>query len=211
MYAHKTGMLPPNPWGFYDLSGNVSEWCQDWHSYYGEGPVTDPSGPQTAEHRVLRGGSWISIGGHCRSSRRYHELPTLAHSDFGLRVVLTEEKQAFSGIPESNNLFTCGTEGVNTYRIPSLLLAPDNSLLAFCEARKESISDASPTDMILRRSIDGGRTWLPIQVLIHGKGKEALMNPCPNRPHKQSHLTFLHRCPQIWFESPQTTDYHQRR
>ena len=177
-YAHKVGQLPANPWGLCDISGNVSEWCSDWHGYYAEGSVTDPVGPQTAEHRVLRGGSWISIGGHCRSSRRHHELPAMAHSDFGLRVVMNENDKVAPDSPESLNLFTCGTEGVNTYRIPSLLLAPDNSLLAFCEARKESIADASPTDIILRRSIDGGKTWLPTQSLLRGKGKEALMNPC---------------------------------
>jgi sialidase-1 len=177
--AHKVGMLPPNPWGLYDLSGNVSEWCHDWHNYYKEGPATDPLGPDSAQHRVLRGGSWISIGGHCRSSRRHHELPTMAHSDFGFRVLLAEQDKTSMDLPGTTDLFVCGTGGVNTYRIPSLLLAPDSSLLAFCEARKESVSDASPTDMILRRSTDGGHTWLPTQTLVQGKGKEALMNPCP--------------------------------
>jgi sialidase-1 len=43
---------------------------------------------------------------------------------------------------------------------------PDGSLLVFCEARKQSLADASPTDMVLRRSLDGGRTWLPLQVLV---------------------------------------------
>lgn len=190
-YAHCVGLLPPNPWGFYDISGNVSEWCNDWHSYYPEGPATDPQGPDKAEHRVLRGGSWISIGGHCRSSRRHHELPDMAHSDFGLRIALTDyELKAFSE-PKTNNLFVAGTEGVNTYRIPSLILAPDNSLLAFCEARKESISDASPTDLILRRSTDGGNTWLPTQTLLQGKGNEAYMNPCPVIDHSNNRILFF--------------------
>jgi len=177
--ARPVGQMPPNPWGLYDMSGNVSEWCRDWHGYYGGGPETDPVGPSTAEHRVLRGGSWMSIGGHCRSSRRHHELPSMAKSDFGFRVVCAPPVEKQAGSPEFVDVFVAGTEGVNTYRIPSLLLTPDGSLLAFCEARKESIADASPTDMILRRSLDGGRSWLPAQVLVRGAGNEALMNPCP--------------------------------
>lgn len=81
--------------------------------------------------------------------------------------------------PEQINVFVSGTDGVNTYRIPGMLVAPDGALLVFCEARKQSITDASPTDMVLRRSVDGGRTWLPMQVLLHGEGNEAFMNPCP--------------------------------
>jgi len=84
-----------------------------------------------------------------------------------------------SGDFEQVDVFIGGEDGVHTYRIPSLITAPGGTLLAFCEARKVSTSDASPTDMVLKRSTDGGRSWLPLQILVRGEGTEAIMNPCP--------------------------------
>jgi sialidase-1 len=77
------------------------------------------------------------------------------------------------------DIFKAGDEGIAIYRIPSLLVAPGGTLLAFCEARKESCNDATPTDLVLKRSSDGGRTWSPMQVVVRGRGREAIMNPCP--------------------------------
>ncbi len=55
-----------------------------------------------------------------------------------------------------SDVFVAGADGVHTYRIPSLLVASGGTLLAFCEARKTSGNDASPTDMVLKRSTDHG-------------------------------------------------------
>ena len=64
---------------------------------------------------------------------------------------------------QQHEVFVGGADEVDTYRIPSLIVAPGGTLLAFCEARKVSSHDASPTDLVLKRSADGGRSWGPMQ------------------------------------------------
>lgn len=81
--------------------------------------------------------------------------------------------------PAQTDVFVARADGVHTYRIPAMLVSPKGSLLVFCEARKQRISDASPTDMVLKRSTDGGKSWSAMQVLVRGSGEEAIMNPCP--------------------------------
>jgi len=79
--------------------------------------------------------------------------------------------------PQMTGVFVAGQDGVHTYRIPAMVLSPSGVVLVFCEARKQGIRDASPTDMVLKRSLDGGKTWLPMQTLVRGAGADALMNP----------------------------------
>jgi sialidase-1 len=66
--------------------------------------------------------------------------------------------------PQRVDVFVGGVDGYPVYRIPSLICAPKGTLLAFCEAR--SGADESPTDLVLRRSHDGGKTWGPLQVIV---------------------------------------------
>ncbi len=80
-------------------------------------------------------------------------------------------------LPWHSDVFVTGENGVHTYRIPAMVQSSRGTLLVFCEARKESQKDASPTDMVLKRSLDGGRTWLPIKTLVRGAGTDAVMNP----------------------------------
>jgi sialidase-1 len=76
--------------------------------------------------------------------------------------------------PQTVHVFANGKDGYPIYRIPSLLCTPKGTLLAFCEARTGN--DQTPTDMVLRRSLDAGKTWLPMQVVVKAV-PEAAMDP----------------------------------
>jgi len=83
--------------------------------------------------------------------------------------------------PEQIDVFTSGTEGYHTFRIPAMVRTNDHTLLAFCEGRKTSRSDHGDLDLVLRRSTDGGKTWGSLQ-LVHEEGGDAeitIDNPYP--------------------------------
>jgi len=69
------GLKLPNHWGFYDMLGNVSEWCWNWHQSSLKKADLDPSGPNRGKLRVIRGGSWRSSAHRVRAGFRFSNDP----------------------------------------------------------------------------------------------------------------------------------------
>jgi sialidase-1 len=80
--------------------------------------------------------------------------------------------------PERVDAFVSGKEGYHTFRIPAAVVTPKGTLLAFCEGRKHGRGDSGDIDLVLKRSLDHGRTWRPLQVLADD-GPDTVGNPCP--------------------------------
>ena len=86
--THEVGLKLPNPWGLYDMHGNIMEWCLDREGTTPSGG-TDPVGWTTGSYRVVRGGSWRSEAAYCTSHNRYGEPPSRATNYYGFRLVRT--------------------------------------------------------------------------------------------------------------------------
>jgi formylglycine-generating enzyme required for sulfatase activity len=79
----------PNEQGLYDMSGNVYEWCHDRLGDYPSVTQTNPTGPNSGDYRVCRGGSYYSDGQYCRLAFRNNDAATGNIFFLGFRLART--------------------------------------------------------------------------------------------------------------------------
>ena len=86
----EVGRRRPNPWGLYDIHGNVWEWVYDRFGTYPNTAQTNPAGPAAGDDRMARGGCWRGTPAFARSATRFHFSPGFRFVHFGFRLVRPE-------------------------------------------------------------------------------------------------------------------------
>lgn len=107
---------------------------------------------------------------------------------------------------ETSEVFPPGFNGIARYRIPGMVVTPKGTVLAYCEARRNDSSDWGEIEIHLRRSTDGGKTWLPSQHIAHhakriegnprkstgGENEQTVNNPVAIVDHETGAIQFLY-------------------
>jgi formylglycine-generating enzyme required for sulfatase activity len=90
-FTAPVGSYRANPFGLYDMHGNVWEWIADWHDddSYASGPAVDPQGPESGSFRAIRGGGWFNPAAQNRAAQRIYFAPSFRYCLLsGFRVLM---------------------------------------------------------------------------------------------------------------------------
>jgi formylglycine-generating enzyme required for sulfatase activity len=109
--TRKVAQKTPNPWGLYDMLGNVWEWCQNWYGEYPVERVVDPTGPTGGTTRVIRGGSWSAPARGLRSACRGGRGPGGRDDYLGFRLLSSAHRATESGEEASQSEEARGGRG----------------------------------------------------------------------------------------------------
>ncbi len=160
----------PNSFGLYDMHGNAAEWVWDWYGEYANTSAKDPTGSQTGNYKIARGGGWNDFPKHIRSAYRSAFPADVPLYSIGMRIVRNaspiadEVKSIYTSVPEQKTGKTLivyfsqtgntdglakiiqEMSGVDIFRIERAkpYSATSNSLSLYAEALDEYREKAEP-------------------------------------------------------------------
>jgi predicted Zn finger-like uncharacterized protein len=179
--THPVGEKRPNAWGLYDMHGNALEWCSDRYGRYGfdaNATMDDPAGPATGSERALRGGSYISDIGECRSADRSYASPAIKWNLFGLRVsqVGAQAGEA-SKLAETLKLWSIAAQSVELGKPLNVAVTAQNADAWKGKVRYGLGLPAPPGASIDQQS--GEFSWTPKAIQTVGKCNVTVMAQGP--------------------------------
>ena len=102
--THDVGLKKPNPWGLYDMYGNVWEWCSDYYIKDHDDELTDPQGPPSGKENIVRGRSYRDYSGKFSSSGWDAKYSKTKDGSIGFRIVLELSEKPLAIFKENESI-----------------------------------------------------------------------------------------------------------